>query len=124
MPSIDRDRNIVRHILKYCDEVNAAHEDFSCSKEKFMPWCAAAVHKIHIVRIFAKKRYKHTSHNQNAKQHKGKKRYFFSLHYMFFRTHFPSCAIYGFSLAFTSSAIVFAAIITTPVKRHSTISML
>ena len=36
MPSIDRDRNIVRHILKYCDEVNTAHEDFSCSKEKFM----------------------------------------------------------------------------------------
>ena len=36
MPSIDRDRNIVRHILKYCDEVNTAHEDFDCSREKFM----------------------------------------------------------------------------------------
>ena len=33
MPSIDRDRNIIRHILKYCDEVNTAHEDFSCSKK-------------------------------------------------------------------------------------------
>ena len=30
MPSIDRDRNIVRHILKYCDEVNTEHEDFDC----------------------------------------------------------------------------------------------
>ena len=30
MPSIDRDRNIVWHILKYCDEVNTAHEDFDC----------------------------------------------------------------------------------------------
>ena len=36
MPSIDRDRNIVRHILKYCDEVNTAHEDFDCSRKKFM----------------------------------------------------------------------------------------
>lgn len=33
MPSIDRDRNIVRHILKYCDEVNTAHEDFDCSRK-------------------------------------------------------------------------------------------
>ena len=37
MPSIDRDRNIVRHILKYSDEVNTAHEDFDCcAREKFM----------------------------------------------------------------------------------------
>ena len=36
MPSIDRDRNIIRHMLKYCDEVETAHDDFSHSKEKFM----------------------------------------------------------------------------------------
>ena len=36
MPSIDRDRNIISHMLKYCDEVETAHDDFSHSKEKFM----------------------------------------------------------------------------------------
>ena len=36
MPSIDRDRNIIRHMLKYCDEVETAHDDFSHSKERFM----------------------------------------------------------------------------------------
>ena len=36
MPSIDRDRNIIHHMLKYCDEVETAHDDFSHSKEKFM----------------------------------------------------------------------------------------
>ena len=36
MPSIDRDRNIISHMLKYCDEVEPAHDDFSHSKEKFM----------------------------------------------------------------------------------------
>ena len=36
MPSIDRDRNVIRHMLKYCDEVETAHDDFSHSKEKFM----------------------------------------------------------------------------------------
>ena len=36
MPSIDRDRNIIRHMLKYYDEVETAHDDFSHSKEKFM----------------------------------------------------------------------------------------
>ena len=35
MPSIDRDRNIIRHMLKYCDEVETAHDDFSHSKERF-----------------------------------------------------------------------------------------
>ena len=36
MPSIDRDRNIISHMLKYCDEVETAHDDFSHSKDKFM----------------------------------------------------------------------------------------
>ena len=36
MPSIDRDRNIISHMLKYCDEVETAHDDFSHSKERFM----------------------------------------------------------------------------------------
>ena len=36
MPSIDRDRNIISHMLEYCDEVETAHDDFSHSKEKFM----------------------------------------------------------------------------------------
>ena len=36
MPSIDRDRNIISHMLKYCDEVETAHDNFSHSKEKFM----------------------------------------------------------------------------------------
>ena len=36
MPNLDRDGNIIRHILKYCDEVTTAHDDFSHSKEKFM----------------------------------------------------------------------------------------
>ena len=36
MPSIDRDLNIISHMLKYCDEVETAHDDFSHSKEKFM----------------------------------------------------------------------------------------
>ena len=36
MPSIDRGRNIISHMLKYCDEVETAHDDFSHSKEKFM----------------------------------------------------------------------------------------
>ena len=36
MPSVDWDRNIIRHMLKYCDEVETAHDDFSHSKEKFM----------------------------------------------------------------------------------------
>lgn len=36
MPSIDRDKNIISHMMKYCDEVATAHDDFSHSKEKFM----------------------------------------------------------------------------------------
>ena len=36
MPSLDRDRNIIRHIRDYCLEVEAAHADFSHSKERFM----------------------------------------------------------------------------------------
>ena len=35
MLSNNRDENIVRHILKYCDEVQTAHDDFSNSQEKF-----------------------------------------------------------------------------------------
>lgn len=36
MPSIDRDAAVVRYMLKYCGEVETAHRDFDCSKEKFM----------------------------------------------------------------------------------------
>lgn len=36
MPSIDRDRSIIRHIRDYCVEVETAHADFQHSKEKFM----------------------------------------------------------------------------------------
>jgi len=36
MPTIDRDVSIIAHIQKYCVEVETAHSDFYCSKEKFM----------------------------------------------------------------------------------------
>ena len=39
MPSIEgseRDRNIIRHILGYCDDIATTHAEFGCSKEKFL----------------------------------------------------------------------------------------
>ena len=35
MPTINRDRDIVRHILRYCEQVDTAHKDFGHSKERF-----------------------------------------------------------------------------------------
>ena len=35
MPAINRDRDIVEHILRYCTQVATAHQDFGCSKERF-----------------------------------------------------------------------------------------
>ncbi len=35
MPAIDRDREIIRHILRYCDQVEAAHDDFGHDRERF-----------------------------------------------------------------------------------------
>ena len=35
MPATNRDRDIVEHILRYCRQVEIAHQDFGCSKERF-----------------------------------------------------------------------------------------
>ena len=35
MPAIDRDRDIIEHILRYCKQIAIAHEDFGSSKERF-----------------------------------------------------------------------------------------
>lgn len=35
MHSLHRDLNIIEHILKYCREIDAAHEDFSSSRAAF-----------------------------------------------------------------------------------------
>ena len=35
MPAIDRDRSIIEHILRYCDQIAEAHADFGSSKERF-----------------------------------------------------------------------------------------
>jgi len=36
MPAINRDRDIIEHILRYCNQVQTAHHDFGRSKEKFV----------------------------------------------------------------------------------------
>ena len=36
MPSINRDRDIVEHILRYCNQVETAHQDFGRSKDRFV----------------------------------------------------------------------------------------
>ena len=36
MPSSSRDLNIIRHILRYCTEIEVAHSDFGASKERFL----------------------------------------------------------------------------------------
>lgn len=33
--TINRDRDIVRHILRYCEQIDTAHKDFGHSKERF-----------------------------------------------------------------------------------------
>ena len=35
MPATNRDRDIVEHILRYCNQVETAHQDFGRSKDKF-----------------------------------------------------------------------------------------
>ena len=35
MPVPDRDRNIIEHILRYCLEIETAHDDFGHSRERF-----------------------------------------------------------------------------------------
>ena len=35
MPVNDRDRDVVGHILRYCRQVETAHEDFGRSRERF-----------------------------------------------------------------------------------------
>ena len=35
MPAIDRDTDIIEHILRYCDQINVAHNDFGYSRERF-----------------------------------------------------------------------------------------
>lgn len=35
MPAIDRDRDIVAHILRYCEQLETAHVDFGRSRERF-----------------------------------------------------------------------------------------
>lgn len=36
MPATNRDRDIVEHILRYCNQVETAHQDFGHSKERFV----------------------------------------------------------------------------------------
>ena len=36
MPAINRDRDIVEHILRYCNQVETAHQDFGRSKDRFV----------------------------------------------------------------------------------------
>ena len=36
MPSSERDINLIRHILRYCTEIEVAHSDFGMSKERFL----------------------------------------------------------------------------------------
>ena len=36
MPAINRDRDILSHILRYCNQVETAHQDFGQSKDRFV----------------------------------------------------------------------------------------
>jgi len=36
MPATNRDRDIVEHILRYCNQVETAHQDFGRSKDRFV----------------------------------------------------------------------------------------
>ena len=35
MPATNRDKDIVEHIMRYCNQVETAHQDFGRSKDKF-----------------------------------------------------------------------------------------
>lgn len=35
MPAVSRDKDILAHILRYCSQVETAHEDFGHSRERF-----------------------------------------------------------------------------------------
>ncbi len=35
MPASNRDREIIGHILRYCRQIEAAHEDFGRLRERF-----------------------------------------------------------------------------------------
>ena len=35
MPADNRDRDIIEHILRYCEQIEAAHADFDESRERF-----------------------------------------------------------------------------------------
>lgn len=36
MPITNRDKDLIEHILRYCHQVETAHQDFHCSKERFV----------------------------------------------------------------------------------------
>ena len=36
MPVTNRDRDIVEHILRYCNQVETAHQDFGRSKDRIV----------------------------------------------------------------------------------------
>lgn len=36
MPTTNRDRDILEHILRYCNQVETAHQDFGHSKNRFV----------------------------------------------------------------------------------------
>lgn len=36
MPATNRDRDIVEHVLRYCNQVETAHQDFGHSKDRFV----------------------------------------------------------------------------------------
>ena len=36
MPVTNRDRDIIEHILRYCNQVETAHQDFGHSKDRFV----------------------------------------------------------------------------------------
>lgn len=36
MPASDRDRDVVEHILRYCDQIETAHADFGYSQDRFI----------------------------------------------------------------------------------------
>lgn len=35
MPATNRDRDIIEHILRYCCQIETAHQDFGSSRERF-----------------------------------------------------------------------------------------
>ena len=35
MPAENRDRDIIEHILRYCEQIETAHNDFYHSRERF-----------------------------------------------------------------------------------------